>query len=212
MWTALGGPLPNGPSTANLLDYATYVFVVGFLATDWLIERAGSEAVMKFFRLGGHRAAFESAFGMSVDDIPTAFEANQRKLAPPLEWSVRGTVLGADGLPMEGVDVYAAVRIHGRAWPAGIGETDGQGSFEFPAPGSGYTMAIWLECPGNNVVPDWVYAGEWGTDGFVADADGFIETGEAAAKPFADGERDRTDLVIEIPETRESLIEKHCGP
>ncbi|MCY3646340.1 MAG: collagenase [Chloroflexi bacterium] len=187
---------------AGLIKGARFAYDYGFLATDWLAERAGTEAILKYFRLGGHRAAFESAFGMSLAAFNSEFEAYRADVARPFEWRVAGTVLGGDGAFIEGVHVYAVVRIEGEAWGAGTGETGPKGGFEFPAPGSGYTIAIWLQCPRGEGMDEWVRAGEWGEDGFVVDEDG--------AEPFTDGERDRTDLVIELPETRESLIAKHC--
>ena len=70
---------------------------------------------------------------------------------------------------------------------------------------------MWIECPsGEGMLGEWVHVGEWGADGFLADTDGYLEDHQNGPEPFADGERDRTDLVIEVPETRESLVEKHC--
>ena len=109
--------------------------------------------------------------------------------------------------------MYAVVKIQGEQWAAGIGETDEQGAFEFAAPGSGYTIAVWLQCPrDDHTWGRWLYLGELGADGFVPDADGFLEPDDEGAEPFTDGERDRTDMVIELPETRDSLIAKHCEP
>jgi len=195
---------------AGLIEGERYAYNYGFLATDWLAERAGAEAVLKYFRLGGHRAAFESAFGMSLAAFNSEFEAHLADVASPFEWRVAGTVLGSDGAPIERLHVYAAVRIEGEAWGAGTGETDDQGVFEFPAPGTGYTIAIWLQCPRDNGIEEWVRAGEWGEAGFVIDEDGIGDPREEGAEPFTDGERDRTGLIIEIPETRDSLIAKHC--
>ncbi len=120
-------------------------------------------------------------------------------------------MLGADGLPMEGVAVYALVRIGGEAWNAGGGGTGPEGAFEFTAPGSGYTLGFWMQCPRDDDIGGrWVYMGEWGEASVVADLDGILSPDDRRAKPFDDGERDRTGLVIEIPETRESLIARHC--
>lgn len=195
---------------AGHIEGARFAYDYGFLATDWLAERAGTEAVLKYFRLGGHRAAFEAAFGMSLAAFNSEFEAHRADVARPFEWRVAGTVLGGDGAPIEGVHVYAVVRIEGEAWGAGTGETGPKGTFEFPAPGSGYTIAIWLQCPRDEGMDEWVRAGEWGEDGFLVDEDGIGDRREKGAEPFADGKRDRTDLVIEIPETRDSLVAKHC--
>ena len=187
----------------------TVQYVYGFLATDWLVERAGTEAVLEFFRLGGDRTAFESAFGMTLGVFQSSFDAYLRVVAPSFEGRIGGTVLGSDGGAIEGVYVYALVRIEGEAWEAGRGKTGPEGDFEFVAPGSGYTLGVWIQCPRDDIV-QWVYGGEWGAAGFVADSDGVLAPRDQRARPFTDGERDRTDLVIELPETRESLIAKHC--
>ena len=195
---------------AGLVEGARYAYDYGFLAIDWLAERAGTEAVLKYFRLGGHRAAFEAAFGMSLAAFNSEFEAHRADVARPFEWRVAGTVLGDDGAPIEGVHVYAAVRIEDEAWGAGRGETDQEGAFEFPAPGSGYTIAIWLQCPRDDGRDEWVRAGEWGADGFLVDEDGIGDPRSEGAEPFTGEDQDRTGMVIEIPETRESLIAKGC--
>ena len=186
---------------------------IGFLAMDWLAEAAGSEAVLEFFHLGGDQAAFESAFGISALSFSSSFAAYGRVVAPPFEWRVGGTVLGSDGAPLKRTKVYALVRIEGDAWTAGNSETDAQGEFKFAAPGSGYTLGLWLKCPRDDGVEEWIHAGQWGEGGFVVDTDGrFDSVSVYRGKPFTDGERDRTGMVIQLPETRESLIEEHCGP
>lgn len=202
LWSSIGEPFLQGDSESH---------VVGFLAVEWLVERAGSEAVLKLFSLGAHRASFESAFGMSLDSFKAGFERHRNQVAKPFVQRVAGEVVGEDGEAIEGAYVSAVVRIEGEAWPAGSGHTNAQGGFDFAAPGSGYTIAVWLQCPsGEDVVGEWVHVGEWGADGFLADTDGYLEDHQKGPEPFGDGERDRTDLVIKVPETRESLVEKHC--
>ena len=188
------------------------VYSVGFLATEWLVERAGPEAVLEFFRLGGHRTAFQRAFGISVSGFLTAFEEHRMEVAPPFEWQIAGTVLGSDGLPIEGTAAWVVVRIEGAAWRAGQDETNTRGVFEFIGPGSGYTIGLFFQCPRADGVEEWVRSGEWGAAGLVADSDGIWDPHDEVAEPFLDGERDRTGMVIRLPETRDSLIAKHCEP
>ena len=83
-----------------------------------------------------------------------------RVVAPSFEGRIGGTVLGSDGGAIEGVYVYALVRIEGEAWEAGRGKTGPEGDFEFVAPGSGYTLGVWIQCPRDDIV-QWVYGGEW---------------------------------------------------
>ena len=206
LWSSLGEPFLQG-------DSESHVAGVGFLAVEWLVERAGSEAVLKVFRLGAHRASFETAFGMSLDSFKAGFERHRSQVAPPFAQRVAGKVVVEDGEAIEGAYLSAVVRIEGEAWPAGNGHTNAQGAFDFAAPGSGYTIAVWLECPGGEgAAGDWVHVGEWGADGFRADTDGYLEDHQKGPEPFTDGERDRVGIVIELPETRESLIAEHCRP
>ncbi len=195
--------------SAGLLKGIRYTYHYGFLATDRLVEGAGGEAILEFFRLGADQTAFESVFGMPSGVFQSSFDAYLRVVVPSFEWRVGGTVLGSDGLPAEGATVYALVRTEGEAWNAGRGETGPEGDFEFAAPGNGYTLGVWLQCPRDDIA-QWLFAGEWGANGFVGDADGFLHPHSRGAKPFEDGERDRTGMVIELPETRESLIAEHC--
>ena len=84
-WAAAEQPFPRGP--ADLADPAQesfFAYDVGFLATEWLVERAGPEAVLDFFRFGGHSAAFEAAFGMTLDEFHAAFEEHRLEVASPL--------------------------------------------------------------------------------------------------------------------------------
>ena len=149
--------------SAGLAEGARYWYDYGFLATDRLLQRASPEAILEFFRLGGDETAFESVFGMPWLVFWSSTDAYLRVAVRPFEWRVGGTVLGADGLPMEGVAVYALVRIGGEAWNAGGGGTGPEGAFEFTAPGSGYTLGFWMQCPRDDDIGGrWVYMGEWG--------------------------------------------------
>lgn len=42
-------------------------------------------AILEFFRLGGHKAAFEAAFGLTFDEFHIAFEEHRLEVAPPFE-------------------------------------------------------------------------------------------------------------------------------
>ena len=210
VWSSLGQRFPFRGDLSEA-EYDAHLYLVGFLAAEWLVEQAGQEAILSFYRLGSHDTAFHRAFGIRLEGFYSAFEKHRLEVAPPFEWRVEGTVLGANGAPVGRLDVFAMVRIEGERWTAGIGETDAQGNFEFPAPGSGYTLGVFLQCPRSDIF-QWVHAGEWGAAGLVADSDGIWEPGQEGAEPFTDGERDRTGMVIELPETRDSLVAKHCEP
>ena len=212
LWSGLGQPLPLFRSSLDTDEHDWYAYNVGFLATELLVERAGPEAILAFFRFGGHAGAFEAAFGISLIDFLAAFEEHRLEVAQPFEWQVSGTVLGADGAPFPNMDVYAAVQIGGYESWVGIGKTGTDGRFELAGPGSDYSIRLLFQCPRDDGVIERVNVGGWGATGFVADDDGIWENQEEGAEPFTDEERDRTGMVIQLPETRESLIAEHCGP
>ena len=86
IWAVEALSFPRDPSEiANPEILALYAYPVGFLATDWLVERAGPDSILKFFRFGGHSAAFEAAFGMTLDEFHIAFEEHRREVAVPFE-------------------------------------------------------------------------------------------------------------------------------
>ncbi|MXY87472.1 MAG: hypothetical protein F4Y92_01240 [Dehalococcoidia bacterium] len=86
-WSDIGEPLPRETHIADLLEDDTWklVYQVGFLAADWLVERAGEASLLAFFSLGGDEAAFNEAFGMTLDEFHIAFEEHRLEVAPPFE-------------------------------------------------------------------------------------------------------------------------------
>lgn len=83
-WSDIARPLPGGASSVETYTWEL-TYQVGFLAVDWLVERAGEGSILEFFRLGGHKAAFEAAFGMTFDEFHVAFEEHRLEVAPPFE-------------------------------------------------------------------------------------------------------------------------------
>ena len=214
-WSGLGRPLPGPYATGDNsiltgIEFQDLVYEVGFLAVDWLVERKGEEALVKFFRLGGGRHEFEEAFGMTADAFVEAFEEQREQVAPPFEWRLAGTVLDADAQPVAHASVGALVWVGDEKVSAAGTETNARGVFHLDGPGSGYSLGVFLTCPGGNTVHGpWVFAGELGENGFVPDADGRLEAGDPGAEPFG-GEEHRSDIVIQLPEPAEALLERHC--
>ena len=62
---------------------------LGFLALELLAERAGEAALFEYYRRlpdsESWEAAFETAFGLTVDEFHKAFEAYRAEVAPPSE-------------------------------------------------------------------------------------------------------------------------------
>ena len=86
-WSDMGKPLPRETHPSEVADMDTWrlVYQVGFLAVDWLVQRAGEDSILAFFRLGGDEAAFEQAFGLTLDEFHAAFEEHRLEVAPPFE-------------------------------------------------------------------------------------------------------------------------------
>ena len=83
-WSDIARPLPGRGTSVETYTWEL-AYQVGFLAVDWLVERAGEDSILEFFRLGGHKAAFEAAFGMTLGEFHVAFEEHRLEVAPPFE-------------------------------------------------------------------------------------------------------------------------------
>ena len=183
-----------------------FVHEVGFLAVEWLVERRGEEALMDFFRLGGGRQDFEKAFDMTPDEFVEAFEEHRQKVAPPYEGRFRGTVVDPNGKPVAYPWVSALVRVKDMSVPSAGARANSTGAFDLRTPGSGFTLRIFLLCPRQS---GWVFIGDVGKDGFVADEDGRWDEDDEGAEPFAEDDRIRPP-IIQLPETPEALVGRHC--
>ena len=206
-WSGVGvGFFGEGAGSALVsLPGSVFPNDVGFLAAEWLVERKGEEALVEFFRLGGGRHEFEKAFGMSRDEFRIEFEKHRQQVAPPFERRIAGQVVDAEGRTTREAWVSVLVPVEDER-VAAVGERTNQyGEFEFNGPGSGYTLGVYLRCSAH-----WPFLGEWGVEGFVADEDGRWDEEDAGAEPFS-RESHRTGIVIELHETVEELMEKHCN-
>lgn len=61
---------------------------LGFIATEWLIDQAGEDSLLTYYRLlpssDSWEIAFAKAFGLSTDEFYDAFAAYRAEVAPPL--------------------------------------------------------------------------------------------------------------------------------
>ena len=126
------------------------------LAGEWLAQRAGEPALFDYFRQlpssDGWEAAFEAAFGMSVEDFHEEFEAYRAEVAPPYVLHyIRGVVLDPAGNPSEGAWV-AANRGEGR-WED-TATTGPGGAFELAVRDGSYHLAVDLTTTGCAVPAD----------------------------------------------------------
>ena len=214
-WSSIGicfpGPCNKGPLFPGDFVFAHDYYLAhdaGFLAVDWLVERKGEEALMEFFRLGGGRHEFEQAFGMTLDEFGEGIEELWRDVAPPFTNPLRGSVLDPEGNPVAYAVVEPVVWVEDERVVLGGDRANSQGAFDFNGPEDGLTLAVRLKCSDDSARL-WVFAGELGEGGFVADEDGEWREGDEGARPFGRVEN-RTGIVITLPETEKALKEKHC--
>jgi len=217
-WGALGLCFPGrglcnqgrniqGPDLTGLADLVLQ-YHVGFLAVDWLVDRKGEQALIEFFRQGGGQHEFEGAFGMTPEEFADAFEEYWRETASPFELKITGKVLDPEGGPVAYVQVHIVTEVEDERIFVMGGRANSRGEFEVYRPDERHTLGVFLKCPDGSRAY-WVFLGEWGLGGFVADADGRFESDEAGAEPVA-GRRNLADIAIELPETAETIVAQHC--
>ena len=128
--------LAGGDKSAN--------YSLATLAADWLVERAGEDALVGFYReRPSHpdwQTTFRAVFGMAVDDFYDAFAAYRAEVAPPLPAQIGGTVVDADGEPVSELWV-AALRL-GRGDRYFADWTDAEGAFSFKLDPDVYWMHV----------------------------------------------------------------------
>ena len=104
-------------------------YFLGFLAVELLVEQAGEEAVLGYYRLlpttPDWRQAFASAFGTTPDEFYETFEEWRREALANYR-TIRGRVVGAYGEPRDGVTLWAFDRF---ANVGGFGESAPDGTF-----------------------------------------------------------------------------------
>lgn len=152
-WGALGATINQGvashrpasiaavarvPSLQNPqgADQSAVDYHLGFLATEWLVDYAGAEALVDYYRRlpssNGWESAFAEAFGLSVEDFYTAFAAYRAVVAPPLphlaDDAVRPVVVFLGDVPM---DVRTAVQTEMDRVHTFFGESFGVNDVEY---------------------------------------------------------------------------------
>ncbi len=208
-WSGLG-PHPSAYDLGERDQYL-YFYEGGLLLADWLIQRAGPESILAFFRTGAHRAAFQEAFGLSASRAARELSAHLFEVAPPFQWRVEGVLLDANEAPIVNAVIGMRVQVAGEFFALGATRTGPDGAFAMPSPGSDYALAVLFQCPETDTGPGgFVVLGEQGKDSFVPDDDGLLDDSDERVAPFDGEATDRTDLTIRIPATTAALTERHC--
>ena len=109
---------------------------VSFLAGEWLAKRAGESALVDYYRAlpssANWEQAFETAFGIPVDDFHVEFERYRAEVAPPFALHhVRGVLSDPSGNPATGTWIGADRRDGTRGWEGSV-RTGSDGAFDLP--------------------------------------------------------------------------------
>ena len=120
---------------------ATYA--LGFLAVEWLVQHSSEGALLEYYELllehDTWQAAFESAFGLAVDEFYEAFEEHRSEILPNA-YRIAGVVLGPDGQPLEGVGIWAW---HAKRENSRFERTGPAGSFSVAVLEGSFTLLIY---------------------------------------------------------------------
>ena len=104
-------------------------YTLGFLAVERLVELAGEEAILDYFRRApasaDWRDAFEAAFGVTVEAFYEAFEPYRAEAVADYR-TIRGRVTGPGG---EGVDGVTLLALDPSETRGGFSESAPDGSF-----------------------------------------------------------------------------------
>ena len=133
---------------------------MSFLAGEWLAKSAGEPARLDYYRQlpdsDGWEAAFETAFGMSVDDFHTEFEAHRADVAPPYaRHRVRGVVLDPAG--NASVGAWVGANAGAGRWED-FTNTGEDGAFELAVRDGRNYLHVDLSTTGCSVPTDGLYA------------------------------------------------------
>ena len=97
---------------SRLRTYATLLvqdrsYSLGQLAVDWLVKRAGEDALLAYYNYPGGTgwtSRFKKVFGLSVSEFYEEFEAYRAKVAPPI-YRISGEIRDHSGKLLNGVNV-----------------------------------------------------------------------------------------------------------
>ena len=125
-------------------------YQVGALAIDWLVARAGEDALIRYFArrstYGNWHDVFHEAFGITAPDFYERFQDYRHESAPPFP-RVSGVVLGPHGHPAEGITVLYRDRAVRELYTF-IAWTDAEGEFEGAVGDGSYRLSLEFDdCP-----------------------------------------------------------------
>ena len=189
------------------------LYTLGWLTARELVESAGEESLIDYYRLlperDGWRDAFRDAFGMSVEELTVAVDERRAELVAEATASfdaIGGTVVGPDGEGVDGVvlrawrgepgaSVYAHTRLSGHAAP------DAGGAFRLPvAEPASYLLTVHRPATDGCRLLGW-YASDTG-----------FTTARRDASPVVVASGEATAVAIRLPGFPDAIPHVGEGP
>ncbi len=177
---------------------APHAYGLGALASEWLAEQTGGNPQVKYWQLLGGSAtwedAFESAFGIAVDESYEAFEEHLEEVLSELATGrVEGIVLGPGSEALPGIGIGIRGTDFYKRWSI---ETDRVGTFDLHVLDGMFRIRIYTRDASGTLRHIGWYGGD---DGFTTDI------GQATVLDVDDG--DVVDIQIRLPANPADLRE-----
>ena len=174
-------------TASNFFENTRATYALGFLAVVRLVQHSSDDALLKYYELlleyDTWQGAFEGAFGISLDDFYASFEEYRAGVAPIVH-SIRGTVLGPGGEPLEGIGIWAW---RGQRDNSVWGSTKPDGTFSIGVPDGSFALAVYAESEAG-----------WTQLGWYDGAEGLVAEESHAAQIVIDG-ADVEGIEIRLP-------------
>lgn len=146
----------QSPTEAELFGLETASTAT--LAVEWLVERAGVDALVAYYQAlpmdQSWEDTFERTFGVSPQAAYEAFAAHRAQVLV-VRWRLSGRVLGPNGASINRPLFISAVRTDGSGSEGTSVETSGD--FNLPAPDGTYLLSVSLVCPGSTGELGWYH-------------------------------------------------------
>ena len=176
-------------------------YYLGFLAAEYLVERAGEGALLEYYRqISPHtpwQDVFQDVFGIDIDPFYRDFEEHRAENRPPYN-TISGTVRGPDGKGIADIGLWAWT---GDRASSSSGGTAANGDFVLAVPGDGrFTILIYVPPRGSCT-----FIGRYEED------TGFTSSQSDATRIDVRGD-DVTGIVVRLPEGWEQIpYIEHCA-
>ena len=143
--TWINTSLISSPSFTEIAnEFGQQHYEVGALAIDWLVNHSGEpDSHVEYWRVlaegSSPQDAFESVFGLTIDNFVEAFDEYRSELASSTP-HISGVVLDLEGSPLRGV--YVSARSPGNHGSLIVGTTDEDGRFSLEATDGEYYITV----------------------------------------------------------------------